>query len=279
MLKFLKKPYPFNDDLQYNAKLIFFISIGVLAFLYIFQPIEISSFSPEKVFYLVVGLGVSTFAVLSLNLMVLPSLFPKLLNNSKWTILKEILWNLWILLVISSADLLYYSKLMGFFNITLSHIFTIILVSVLPVGILIFVNQERLFRQNLKSAKEISKKIHETKHPEDKLVHIKSDYKNDSLSLNPDTIIMIKSANNYIEVLYNEDDQIKKQMIRTSLSKTEEILFQYEFLFKSHRSYIINANLIHEINGNSQGYIVHFENTDVTAQVSQKYINDFQKLI
>ena len=133
MLKFLKKPYPFNDDLQHNAKLIFFISISVLVFLYVFQPKAISSFSPERIFYLVLGLGVSTFSVLSLNLIVLPSLFPKMLSSSKWTILKEILWNLWILLVISSADLLYYSKLMSFFNITVSHIFTIILASVLPV--------------------------------------------------------------------------------------------------------------------------------------------------
>ena len=40
MFKFLKNQYPFNDDLKYNSKLIFFISIGVLAFLYLFQIIR-----------------------------------------------------------------------------------------------------------------------------------------------------------------------------------------------------------------------------------------------
>ena len=33
MLKFLNKPYPFNDDLKDNTRIIFFISLGVFVFL------------------------------------------------------------------------------------------------------------------------------------------------------------------------------------------------------------------------------------------------------
>ncbi|MCD6367125.1 MAG: hypothetical protein J7L46_06265, partial [Bacteroidales bacterium] len=61
MLKFLNKPYPFNDDFKHNAKIILFISFGILAFLLLFQPIEISSLSRKDVFYLVTGLAISTF--------------------------------------------------------------------------------------------------------------------------------------------------------------------------------------------------------------------------
>jgi hypothetical protein len=77
MLKFLKKPYPFNDDLKHNAKVILFISLGVLAFLLIFQPIDISSWTKKEFAYLVIGIAISTFSVLSISLIVLPSLFQK----------------------------------------------------------------------------------------------------------------------------------------------------------------------------------------------------------
>ncbi|HCC29409.1 MAG TPA: hypothetical protein DEQ03_05040, partial [Marinilabiliales bacterium] len=71
---FLKKPYPFNDDLKRNTKLIFFISIGIFVFLLLFQPIDINALPSRQKIYLIMGLGIITFLSLSLNLLILPSL-------------------------------------------------------------------------------------------------------------------------------------------------------------------------------------------------------------
>ncbi len=89
MWNFLNKPYPFNDDLRYNAKIILFISLGVLAFLLIFQPIEIYAFSTRQIINIVSGLAISTFFVLSVNLIILPSLFPKTFYPDAWNIKKK----------------------------------------------------------------------------------------------------------------------------------------------------------------------------------------------
>ncbi|MCK5135911.1 MAG: LytTR family transcriptional regulator [Bacteroidales bacterium] len=277
MLKFLNKPYPFNDDLRHNAKIIFFISLGVLVFLLIFQPIEINSFSKKEIFYLVTGIAASTFLVLSLNLIVLPSLFPKIFNV--WNIKREIIWNIWILLAISSIDFLFYSKLFGVIDITFFDIGKIVLLGLLPVAVLITINQERLLRSHLKYAQQLNKKVIESKQQKEKLIHFESDYKKDNLIIKSDSLILIKSADNYIEVYYESEDIVKKQMIRSSLKKAEETIRDFDFIIKCHRTFIVNINHIKEIQGNSQGYKLDFKNLDSPALVSQKYIKDFNKII
>lgn len=278
-MKFLNKPYPFNDDLKHNAKIIFFISLGVLAFLLIFQPIEIHSLSTKEIFQLIIGLACSTFLVLSLNLIVLPSLFPNKFYNNVWNIKREIIWNIWILVTISSSDLLLYSQLFGMFDIHFSDIGKIVLLGFLPVAVLIIINQDRLLRSHLKSAQQLNKKLIEGKQQKEKLIHFKSDYKKDKLSIPSNSLIAIKSADNYVEVYYKSGDVVRKQMIRYSLKKATETVIEFDFILRCHRTFIVNVHHIKEITGNSQGYKLYLENLDFPVFVSQKYIASFKERI
>ncbi len=277
MLNFLHKPYPFNDDLKHNAKTILFISLGVLAFLLIFQPIEVSEFSQKEIFYLLSGLALSTFFILTLNLIVIPSLFKKISAN--WDIKREIIWNIWILFAISGSDFVLYTQLFGIININYSDIGRILLLGSLPVAVLIVINQQRLLRLNLKSAQQLNKKLIENKQHKEKLIHFESEYKKDGLILAANSLVLIKAADNYIEVFYESENQIHKQLIRSSLNKAEEKIAEFDFIIKCHRSFIVNTNHIKEIKGNSQGYMLYFENIDFPALVSQNNIEEFKKLI
>nr|NQU91527.1 LytTR family transcriptional regulator [Bacteroidota bacterium] len=278
-MEFLKKRYPFNDDLQHNAKIIFFISIGVLAFLLLFQPIDITTLSNTEIFYLAAGIAVSTFLSLSVNLIIIPSLFPRLFPQSNWTIRKEIFWNIWILFTITGSDFLIYSKLFEVIDFNFDMIGKILLVSFLPVAVLIVINQDRLLRSNLKSAIRLNEKLKENKHIGEKLVCFDSEYKNDSLTINVTALILIRSADNYIEVFYENDGVVKSQMVRSTLLKAEETLNEYDFISKCHRTFIVNTNKVIEVKGSSQGYKLFFEKIDFPALVSQKYISEFDKLI
>lgn len=279
MFKFLYKPYPFNDDLKYNAKIVLFLSLGVLAFLLIFQPIDFTIWSKKEIFYIVIGIVASTFLVLTINLIVLPSLFPKLFYKDVWNIKKEIIWNLWILIAISGSDFLFYTQLIGIIDITFSDITKILLLGILPVAVLISINQERLLRSNLASAQQLNKELIEKKYYKENLIHFESEYKNDTLIIKSDLVILIKSSDNYIEVYYKNGEEIKKHVIRSTLNKAEELIKQYDFIFRCHRSFIVNINFINEIQGNSQGYQLFLENIDYPVIVSQKYILDFKNKI
>lgn len=279
MLNFLNKPYPFNDDLKYNAKIIFFISIGVLAFFLVFQPIDIRQFTNKEIFYLVSGIAASTFIVLSFSLLLLPSFFPKLFESKSWNIKKEIVWNIWIVLAISASHFLFYSLLFGLLHIHLMDVGRIVVLGFISVSVLITINQNRLLRSHLKTAQKLNKKLEEGKHKKEKLVHFLSEYKKDELTLKSDSIVLIKSSDNYIEVYYLSDGKIVKQMIRSTLKKAEELLSEFDFIIRCHRTFIININHIKEIQGNSQGYKLYFNQIDFPAIVSQKYINEFNILV
>jgi hypothetical protein len=279
MLHFLNKSYPFNDDLRQNAKVIVFVSIGVLAFLVFFQPVEIEQFSKKEILHLLLGFAVSTFIVLTLNLIILPTLIPRLFTNKKWTIKKEISWNIWMLISISGSYLLLYSELFGIITISFLDIVKIVLLGFLPVAALIVINQDRLLRTNLKTAQDLTRKLTETKNKPNQLIHIESDYKKDTLSVRPSSIVLIQSADNYIEVTYEVNGVVKKTTVRSTLKKVERQIQSFRYLLRCHRAYIININYIVEVTGNSQGYKLDMEGLDRSVSVSQKYIHELNKRI
>ncbi len=278
MLEFLKKPYPFNDDLKHNTKVIFFLSMGVFVFLFLFQPLLIDALANREKYILVIGLGIITFLSLSLNLLILPSLFPKILHGSSWNVKKEIFWDIWILFTISIGYFLYY-KAMGIMEFGFDVIIKLILIAVLPTSVMIVLNRHRLLRSHLKTANELNIKLKENKSIQDKLVHFLSDYQKDNLSIKVSLILFVRSANNYIEVFWKEGQTVKSQMVRFSLIKAEEILREYKFIVKCHRSYLTNINHIEKIEGSSQGYRLFFNEVDFPIPVSKIYVSKLKELI
>ncbi|MFO7828852.1 MAG: LytTR family DNA-binding domain-containing protein [Bacteroidales bacterium] len=278
MFNFLNKPYPFNDDLKYNSKLIFFISIGVLGFLYLFQPLDVSLMDDKEKLYVVLGLAAITFLSLSLNLLIMPSLFPGIFIKRIWNIKKEILWNLWILTTITFGYYIYY-KFLGIFDIDFKMVLGLIVIAIIPITGLIIVNRNRMLRSNLKLAERINKKLEENRCIDDKLVHFKSEYAKDNLSIKVSLLVLIRAANNYIEVFWKEKNGIKNQMIRTSLKNAEELLKEHNFIFKCHRSYMVNINFIDKIEGSVQGYKIYFEDVDFPVPVSKNFAYKLKQLI
>lgn len=278
-MKFYNKPYPLNKDLKYNAKIVFFISLGILCILLLFQPLNLHNLGGKDLFYLATGIAASTFLSLALNLLILPSLFPKLFEQNKWKVKYEIIWNIWIVSTIMISNFLFYTKLFGFFDIDLATIGKFILIAIIPVSVLITINQDRLLRTNLRIAESLNKKLSETGKLNDELITFNSEYKNDSLILKSSALLLIRSANNYIEVFYLENGETKKQMIRCSISNTEKTLKDFSFILRCHRKYIVNVNHIVKIEGNSQGYNIALEGLDFPVMVSQKYIRSFKKVI
>jgi hypothetical protein len=278
MFHFLNKPYLFNGNLKDNTRIIFFISLGVFVFLFLFQPLQIDSLANREKYFLVIGLGIITFLSLSLNLLILPSLFPRILTGSAWNVKKEIIWDIWILFTICIGYFLYY-KALGIMAFGFDMIVTMLLIAIVPTSVLITFNRNRLIRSHLKTANELNTKLKENKTLRDKLVHFVSDYKKDNLSVKVSLIILVRSANNYIEVFWKESHTVKRQMVRCSLTKAEELFADTWFMFKCHRSYLVNINHIDRVEGSQQGYHLYFEKVDFTVPVTKNYTHKLKELI
>jgi len=278
MLTIFNKPYPFNDDLTHNTKLIFFISIGVFLFLWLFQPFEISLLPTKQKYYLIVGFGFITFLSLSLNLLFIPSYFPKKFSTSKWSIKKEIFWNLWILFTIL-VGYFFYTNALGVMKFNFYMVIKLVLTAALPITVLIIINYNKILRSNLKLTDELNKKLKENKLIQEKIIHFTSDYQKDSLALKVSNLLIIRSANNYIEVFWKEGEIIKNQMVRCSITHAEDVVKEHKFIFKCHRSFIVNINYIERFEGNSQGYKLFVENVSFTIPVSKNTVSKLQELI
>ena len=150
-------------------------------------------------FLLIVGMGIITFLALSLNLLILPSLFPAIFLKKFWIVWKEIFWNLWNLFIISFGYFLSY-KLLGILEFDFYMMLKLILIAFFPITLLIVFNQNRLLRLHLKTANDLNSKHNESKHVQDKLVHFDSEYQKDKLSIKARLLLLIRSADNYIEI-------------------------------------------------------------------------------
>jgi len=278
MFRFLNKKYPFNSDPIHNAKIIFFISVVFGLFLFFFQPFNIGGLPQKSKLTVSFIFAVITFAVLSFNLLVLPSYLVKIFRNENWKIFKEIIWNTWLLGLLATSYFFYfrYANIVSFDEIEFAKI---VLIGIIPITILVFLNQNRLLRQNISDAMELNKKILSKINSEDNIVLFESDYKKDSISLTVSSIISIKSAGNYIEIYWKEKIKANKNLVRMKLQEAEEILKNYNFIFKCHRTYLINTNFVESAEGNSQGLILKVSNLDFKIPVSRPYVAKLKEVI
>jgi len=276
MLEFFNKPYPFNDDLKHNSKIIFFLSVGVFAFLFLFQPFEIGQLAMREKYYLICGLSFITFLSLSLHLLLLPSFFPRSFSSSAWKIKKEIFWNLWILSTIL-LGFFFYTNFLNVMKFDFELVLKLIFTAIIPISILIVVTHNRQLRTNLKVADELNKKLKENKSSLEKIIYFNSDYQKDSLAVKVNLLLFIRSANNYIEVFWKEGDNINNQMVRCSMTNAEELLKEHRFMLKCHRSYMVNVNYIDRIEGNSQGYKLFFQHVNSPIPVSKNMVSRLQE--
>lgn len=194
---------------------------------------------------------------------------------------KEILWNIWILFIISTGYVLYY-KLIGLalLDVGIATYLKILLLGSLPFIFLIPMNQDRLRRFYRKNATTLNQRIEEKHSMPQAEVVFESEYQKDSLKVKVSSILYISSAGNYIEVIWLDDqNNPTKQMVRTSLQKAEQVLAKYPFMYKCHRSHMINIDHVLKVEGNYQGYRAFLHEDVLPIPVSRNYIAKFQERI
>ncbi len=275
--EFLKEPYPFNDDLKQNTKLIFVISLILFLLFYLFQPFDIKALNTQEKYSLIGGLIVVIFLGLSVNLLLIPAFLSDTRLFQKWTVLKEIFWNLWIIFTIASASFVYF-QLIGYFSFSFYILVKILIISAIPVSILVPYNRTRLLRLHLQSALELNRYLEEKAKPSPKVIHLKSDYEKDDFSVDVNQLLYIRSANNYIEVFWQDRDKTRSRLVRCTLKRAEEASKEYPFIFRCHRAFLVNINQIKRLEGNSQGYVLYVGEEEHALSVSRKYIVPFKEI-
>jgi hypothetical protein len=202
-------------------------------------------------------------------------------NSEDWTVLKEIL-SIGIALL-GMGITVYFSgflleppiqrwNLLTFFDSLLSAF----LIFIVPLSFFSVINYRYLLVSDIIkrfNTESYSKSSGES----EELIRIESQLKKEELNFYPNQFIYAESDGNYTAFYLKLDNQIKRKIIRNTISNIEQQLSTIPFLFRTHRAFIVNLKMIDSQKGNSLGYRLKLSGIDYEIPVSRQKTRYFDE--
>lgn len=277
--KYLREPYPYYYN---NTKKIVFLLLLVcvlsFSFSYFFEPFDVN-ITEHKINSIWI-LFLHAFIPLPIGFVYFSLLNRTLNEGTNWTLKKELL-NLSIILLIVGIvsflirDIIYINSNNWSVRYFWEEIRNTFLVGILLLILLLPLNLERLIKKHSTSLMRLS--ITSSK-VTSKIIAIKTPIKNECFELNIKDFIFAKVESNYIEIYTFSFGEVQKKLIRMPLKELQDQLEEFTYIFKTHRSYLINTHAIESISGNAQGYQLRLKKCSTTIPVSRSNIAVFNKM-
>jgi hypothetical protein len=274
-LKWIHRPYPLVSEFRDQLRVSLSFGLFIFLFLLFFQPFGLGDMDANKSLY-VFGFGLITTAVMLANYTIVQRLLPQVFDADRWTVGRDIVYGLWIIISIALSNYVYHGQAGGQ-GIDSSAIFAFIIITAsvgaFPLTIMIFINELYLNTQHQKNASKISQQIESGK-----LTHsiearpktiVIGDSESDSMELNQDALIYIQASDNYCHVHFMENAKVSSRLIRTTMKNLEVQLSDFPDIKRCHRSYMVNRQKISKITGNARAYTLHFAVCDEKIPVSR----------
>jgi hypothetical protein len=277
---YLKEPYPYYYSNQ--QRLFFFllaISIFSFCFSYFFEPFDVNV-AEHKInsIWIVFIHALIPFPLAYLYFSILNRY---VLEDKTWTLRKELLNLSLILLIIGIVgflirDLIYLNPNNWSLQYFWEEIRNTFLVGFLFLIIVLPLNLERLKNKHESSLKRLftSPVIAES----DILIALKISASNEFFELKINEFVFAKVESNYTEIYTFSSNQTTKSLLRITLKELEAQLKSHPYIYKTHRSYLVNMNAIQHISGNAQGYHLVLKNCTIIVPVSRSKIVNFNAI-
>jgi DNA-binding LytR/AlgR family response regulator len=269
----LNKPYPITDDLRMNLQSVGGISLGLFLFLLFFQPLDPPVNEFNRKLLILAGFGIIHLLLLAVCRIVIPSVLPGLFQSEKWTIKKEAVLHL-LFLILNSVAFAFYARYVGKIEINFHIAVNIVLISAASVAVLVIINEYKFLKTKLQSFMTQNQDIDIQEPDADTLngIEFESENQSERFFLFPEQIILIKSAGNYIEIIYKLKEKVSRRMVRNTLANAEQLLSKYPFLVRCHRSSVVNINCIRKVDKTSEGLKLDLFDYSRPVSVSRQYV-------
>lgn len=261
------------------------VSVVVLLFIFLFKPFNQHENTWQALTTGLVG-GVTVFVVMLLLFLVLFPLFPRFFREEGWTIGREILWLLIIIISISLANM---AVMALWRSVTFSwqYVLTVIIdtavIGVAPICVSIMINQARLLRRYRASASTLTQSLQQEPPPTTaitsfipsfpdnglNLITLTADNGKEPVTMKSTDLLVITSADNYCKVFMLSDGRLKTVILRSSLKRLEGFLADHALFWRCHRTAVVNLAAISEVSGTAQGYRLHVRQMDELIPVSR----------
>lgn len=260
LVTWLKKPYPFIESWSRHAVHSLIGCIFVFVFLYVFEPFNLNTapnkWELAKISAYFAGVTLAVMIVSTSIMYGLPTIF----NDEKWNIGKEIMGNTFIIVTVGMANMVaahfLFNQQMTWKAFWIWQEVTFLVGFFLAI-FTVAVKQQILLKHYKASAESIAKTIRPDYKPDSTItmITLKGQNKDEVFQLNPSSILYLTTADNYVEVWFeNENNTLSKKVLRATLKNMEEQLLSNEIFFRCHRTYIVNTERVITLTGNAQGY-------------------------
>lgn len=271
MFSFAAYSYPKSES--YKEILVSSIVAGLLIyiFLIVFQPFGTENFH-HKYKYLVlfpysVIFGTAFFAADFI-----------IIRYKDWNIGSELLKVTGILFLASILSYFYNTLFIS--HVTLSfgnylYMFLYCLALGIPISTIYILSRYiYLKRTHEKTALQVSQQLTDKDNPVATTIRktLNISANNTDLKISEEHFICAQSMENYCSIFFLENGQLKKLLIRISLSNLLNQI-QTDSIQRCHRSYIINLNQVKSLKGNAQGYRLFLSEIDFEIPVSRSFIS------
>jgi hypothetical protein len=281
MRSFLLQPYPFSDNVQHKAAVCAGIGLFIALFLAVFKPFGFDELPVWLKWKHAFAFGAVTFVIAVFFQLALPKLLPALFREEGWRSWKEILYLLLTTAVVGAGNyllMLYlYPQQVEWNNFLRAEIITL-QVGIFPVIFIVFMKQMAMYRRYASEARKASDDIHGAEEKALELAQqasvvqkllLRGDNQKEELSISPEDLLFVASADNYVKVQFRHSGDLKATMLRSTLKKIEEQLAGHSEFFRCHRMYLVNLRQVEEVSGNAQGLKLHLSGLGEPVPVSR----------
>lgn len=211
-----------NPSLKHHTVIGALLCLWSFLFAFFTRPFEHGTMDLNKWIYVSVGFSLASFLSYLVVSLSQKAVYQK---TAKWNTLLEVSTYVLFYAVYAIITYIYYRSDIIDGIYLFPKFFTEIILNVILIVTPI------LFLARRYSIKLIPKKEEE--------ITIKGDNKLDFLKIKKSELICISNSQNYVEIFFLENEQLKTKLIRSSLKKMQ---YDFDFLIQVHRSHLINPS-------------------------------------
>jgi hypothetical protein len=280
LYSWLTEKFPQNYLIKYPFRGAIILTLTSYLFILLYHPLgyhgnDTFSFKQLMGLYSITG-GLTCY--LSVQLL---KTVPYFKNKKEWTFIKEILAILFILTAIGIgvyAGTFIFDRptALWTFNQFFDSEKNAFMIGNIPFLFSLIINLSHIIRHNGKkydysAGSDIIEPAEET-------IKIESKLKKETLEFYPSQFLYAESDGNYVVFSLLVENQIRKEIIRNSISQIEKQLSGQPLLFRTHRSFIVNLEKITKKEGNTSGYRLRLEGISNEIPVSRQNVTRFDEI-
>ena len=271
MIPFLQKQIPYSSS--FRTQLLIGALLGiVVSFIMVFlQPFDTYSFESKHKYLIMFGFGIILLIGYLINARLENFWYHH--KDKKWMIKDEIIWFI-SLLFISSIIIHFYNQVFlndlftNGFNLLeyVKHGLWFLQHSIIPMVLIVL--PFHIFLRNKFGKIETS--------PSSSEIELNGINKGEQIRLQRQELLFVKASENYVEIFYLENNSTQHKTFRNTLTS---IKTQAPFLYRCHRSYLVNTSAIKTVDGNSQNAKIKLHHSNLELPLSKSYFKTLKSAL